>query len=55
MKFNIYDPVVKAYREVELTKEEAEKYIASAKEAEKKLKKKGGKKNESYREDKSMG
>lgn len=37
MRVSVYDPVAKAYREVDLDKEEAEKFIASAKEVEKRL------------------
>ena len=41
MKVSIYDPIVKAYREVEMGEDEVEKYIDSAKKVEKLLKKGG--------------
>jgi len=37
VKAKIYDPLVKAYREVEMTEEDALKYIERAKELEQKL------------------
>lgn len=41
MKVSIYDPIVKAYREVETEEDELQKYIDSAKNVEKLLKKGG--------------